>query len=150
MPYLPSSFPQKPFSLLLFFSLMLQCVAFSRHAGLRASSRLVASSSLSSSSSTPPPASSAFLLEYNYVEGILDKRAPHRAGHLALLTDLKEKGLLKAAGAYDPPTGATFIFLSPLDTVQTFVANVAKLADIILLFINHVFICMICNYRIHT
>lgn len=73
---------------------------------------------LSSTSASP---SSAFLLTYGYVEGILEKRAPHRSGHIALLTELQNKGQLKAAGAFNPATGAAFIFTAPRDVVQTFV-----------------------------
>ena len=59
---------------------------------------------LFSSSSPDPTPTNAFLLTYRYVEGILSKRTPHRASHLALLNDLKDKGLLKAAG------GGEFIY----------------------------------------
>jgi len=51
-----------------------------------------------------------FLLQYEYVEGMLEKRAPHRPEHLELAHSYANKGELLIAGAYDPPTGATFIF----------------------------------------
>lgn len=74
------------------------------------------------SSSAGTPSSPAWLLTYGYVEGILEKRAPHRAAHLQLLTDLQSKGLLKAAGAFNPPTGAAFLFKAPRSEVEGFVA----------------------------
>lgn len=50
-------------------------------------------------------------LTYDYVEGMLDKRAPHRDGHLALAREWLEDGRLVWAGALgDPPHGAFFAF----------------------------------------
>jgi uncharacterized protein YciI len=51
-----------------------------------------------------------WLLDYKYVEGILEKRAPYREGHLKLIKEMNEKGQCVAAGPFDPPTGAQFIF----------------------------------------
>ena len=65
-----------------------------------------------------------YLLYYKYVEGILEKRAPHRPGHLALATELFNKGLLTHAGAHGDATGACFVFDCPDEsTVQGFVDN---------------------------
>jgi uncharacterized protein YciI len=79
------------------------------------------SATLESPPTGTPIASTSFILNYEYVEGILEKRAPHRSGHIALLTELHSKGLMKAAGAFSPPTGASFIFTSPKTIVEEFV-----------------------------
>lgn len=51
------------------------------------------------------------LLRYDYVEGIVDKRAPHRDGHLALIERWRADGRLVLAGAVgDPPHGALIAF----------------------------------------
>jgi uncharacterized protein YciI len=52
-----------------------------------------------------------FVLTYDYVPDVLEKRTPHRAGHLALLQELHAAGKLLSAGAFDPPSdGALFVF----------------------------------------
>lgn len=64
------------------------------------------------STSAPPAApvpNRCVVLRYTYVEGILEKRAPHRAGHLALWKALVEKGQLLLGGALDPPSAAYFM-----------------------------------------
>lgn len=50
-------------------------------------------------------------LVYEYVPDILERRAPHREAHLAVLRDLHERGALLLAGATgDPVSGALFVF----------------------------------------
>ena len=52
-----------------------------------------------------------FLLHYDYVEDIVERRAPHRAAHLALVGGLKAEGRVVMGGAVgDPPTGALIVF----------------------------------------
>mmetsp|Transcript_13796 Transcript_13796/g.25861 ORF Transcript_13796/g.25861 Transcript_13796/m.25861 type:complete len:114 (+) Transcript_13796:89-430(+) len=50
--------------------------------------------------------SKCLLLQYEYVEGILEKRAPHRAGHIALWKRLADAGQVLLGGALDPPEAA--------------------------------------------
>ncbi len=51
------------------------------------------------------------LLRYDYVPDILDRREPHREGHLAHLRRWKDEGQLVMAGPLgDPPHGAAFVF----------------------------------------
>ncbi len=51
----------------------------------------------------------AALIEY--VDGIVEKRAPHRPAHLAWLESLHAQGSLVMAGAYaDPTLGALFVY----------------------------------------
>ena len=53
------------------------------------------------------------LLFYDYVEDVLEKRAPHREAHLALIDEWKSDGRVLMAGAVgDPPHGAVFVFAS--------------------------------------
>jgi uncharacterized protein len=50
-------------------------------------------------------------LEYTYVPDVLERRAPHREAHLALLRRLHEEGTLVMAGATgDPVAGALIVF----------------------------------------
>mmetsp|Transcript_36620 Transcript_36620/g.91319 ORF Transcript_36620/g.91319 Transcript_36620/m.91319 type:complete len:143 (+) Transcript_36620:36-464(+) len=50
------------------------------------------------------------LMDYGYVEGMLVKRAPHRAAHLAHWQPEFESGAIRLAGAYSPAEDALFIF----------------------------------------
>lgn len=52
-----------------------------------------------------------YLLFYDYIEGIVEKRAPLREGHLGLANRYLERGDLLLAGAFtDPVDGALFVF----------------------------------------
>ena len=61
-------------------------------------------------STIPPAPPSAWILTYNYVEGILEKRAPYREAHLKLANDLVKEGKMLCAGPYADSSGAMFIF----------------------------------------
>lgn len=51
------------------------------------------------------------VLFYEYVEGMLEKRGPHRDRHLALIEQWTASGRLVLAGAFgDPPQGALLAF----------------------------------------
>lgn len=51
------------------------------------------------------------VLEYTYVADVLERRAPHREAHLALLRRLHDEGALVMAGATgDPVSGALLVF----------------------------------------
>jgi hypothetical protein len=66
------------------------------------------------------------LLHYDYVENILDKRAPHRDAHLAHIAEWKDRGLLTLAGAVgDPPSGALFVFSAHAEVhdIETFAGD---------------------------
>jgi uncharacterized protein YciI len=66
------------------------------------------------------------LLHYEYVEGILDKRGPHREAHLAHIAQWKENGSLVMAGAVgDPPIGGLFVFAASTDLrdIETFASD---------------------------
>jgi uncharacterized protein YciI len=52
-----------------------------------------------------------YVLLYDYVENIVERRAPFRAQHLALANGLVEQGELVLGGALaDPPDGAVIVF----------------------------------------
>ena len=52
-----------------------------------------------------------FVLHYDYVEDIVERRAPHRAEHLAYAGRFRDEGRIVMAGAVgDPPHGALFVF----------------------------------------
>lgn len=52
-----------------------------------------------------------FVLFYEYVDDIVDKRAPHRDAHLARINQWRDDGKLLLAGAMGkPPHGAALVF----------------------------------------
>ncbi len=52
-----------------------------------------------------------YALFYDYVEDVVERRAPLRADHLALIGQYKEDGKVVAGGALGkPPTGALIVF----------------------------------------
>jgi uncharacterized protein YciI len=64
------------------------------------------------------------ILFYEYVEGILEKRQPHREAHLALARSWVAEGRLLLGGAFtEPADGAALVFQveSPAE-VEAFVA----------------------------
>lgn len=65
------------------------------------------------------------ILFYDYVEDIVERRAPHRSAHLEYISAYKTDGRVVAGGALgDPPTGAAIVFASDdEDMVRDFVAG---------------------------
>jgi hypothetical protein len=52
-----------------------------------------------------------FTLFYDYVDGMLDRRAPHRESHLDHLRAWRADGRIVQGGALgDPPTGGLIVF----------------------------------------
>lgn len=66
-----------------------------------------------------------FLLLYDYVPDILERRGPHRSEHLRLAWEANEQGTLVLAGALaDPVDGAVFIFDCEVESqVREFALN---------------------------
>ena len=66
-----------------------------------------------------------FLLHYDYVENIVERRAPHRAAHLSYARRWKDEGRIVLAGAVgDPPRGALFVFrVDGPEAVEAFAAD---------------------------
>jgi uncharacterized protein YciI len=51
------------------------------------------------------------VLFYDYVENVVERRAPYRDDHLAWAREWKDDGRIVMAGALgDPPHGALFVF----------------------------------------
>jgi hypothetical protein len=51
------------------------------------------------------------VLFYDYVDGIVERRAAHRDAHLAWINEWRDDGKLLLAGAIGkPPHGAAFVF----------------------------------------
>ena len=63
------------------------------------------------------------VLTYDYVENIVERRAPHREAHLEHAGAWRDKGAIVMAGALgDPPHGALFVMrVSGTDEVRAFV-----------------------------
>ncbi len=64
-----------------------------------------------------------FILFYDYVENILEKRIPHREAHLALATEYANRGEIILGGALaNPADGAVIVFkLEDKTLVEAFV-----------------------------
>ncbi|HYB27626.1 MAG TPA: YciI family protein [Solirubrobacteraceae bacterium] len=61
-----------------------------------------------------------YVLFYDYVGDILERRAPHRDAHLAALRAGQEDGRILLAGPLsDPPRGAAIVF-SDRDAAEAF------------------------------
>jgi uncharacterized protein YciI len=66
-----------------------------------------------------------FILAYDYVPDVLERRTPFRADHLAYAREHHAAGRLLLAGAFDPPKdGALFVFKAESAAeVEAFVAG---------------------------
>jgi uncharacterized protein len=65
------------------------------------------------------------LLFYDYVNDIVERRAPFREAHLTLAREVHEQGTLRMAGALtEPVDGAVFVFTTDdRSVVEGFVAR---------------------------
>lgn len=65
------------------------------------------------------------LLFYDYVDNIVERRAPFRQEHLALAGEMHEQGVLLMAGALtEPVDGAVLVFTTAdRSVVENFVAR---------------------------
>jgi uncharacterized protein YciI len=62
------------------------------------------------------------LLVYDYVDDILERRAPHREAHLALIERWKNDGRIVIAGAIgDPPHGGLLAIRGDAAVAEEFV-----------------------------
>lgn len=65
----------------------------------------------------------AHLLIYDYVDGMLERRAPVREAHLAHVKAQRDAGRISVAGPFDPPSGALLVFEdSDRAEIEAFVA----------------------------
>jgi uncharacterized protein len=61
-----------------------------------------------------------YILLYEYVEDILERRVPHREEHLAAIRAGQDDGRILMAGPLgDPPHGGAIVFADP-DTAEAF------------------------------
>ena len=66
-----------------------------------------------------------YILFYDYVDDMLERRAPHRDAHLAHVQSQRDAGHIVMAGPLgDPPTGAAIVFrgVGP-DSIEGFVSD---------------------------
>jgi uncharacterized protein YciI len=65
-----------------------------------------------------------FILFYDYVPNVVERRAPFRTAHLELYREWREQGRLVMGGAIgDPPHGAAIVFdVDSAEDVEQFVA----------------------------
>jgi len=63
-----------------------------------------------------------YLLEYKYVDNMVERRTPYRTGHIALAERYISEKLIVAGGAFVPKVdGAMFIFKSTRNILEAFV-----------------------------
>lgn len=99
--------------------------AFTRTSNLPLRRSFVATSLASQASASAPPPTQ-YLLTYDYVADVLEKRGPYREEHLQLAKDLIAQGKCSAGGPISPlqegatPTGALFVF-TDLEAAKSFV-----------------------------
>lgn len=78
-------------------------------------------------SSTTALSATQYLLHYDYIPEVLEKRGPHREAHLGLAKKLIEEGRCLSGGPtgaqdMDVPTGALFIF-TDFDAAEEMIAG---------------------------
>lgn len=78
-------------------------------------------------SSTTSLAATQYLLRYEYIPDVLEKRGPYREGHVALAKEMIAAGKCLSGGptgevGMEIPTGALFIF-TDADAAKEYVAN---------------------------
>ena len=77
-------------------------------------------------SSTTALSATQYLLHYDYIPEVLEKRGPYREAHLGLAKKLIEEGRCLSGGPTGPnettPTGALFIF-TDYEAAEQMVAN---------------------------
>ena len=65
-----------------------------------------------------------YLLEYKYVDNMIERRTPYRAGHIAQAELYISKEMIVAGGAFMPKVdGAMFIFKSTRSALEAFVKD---------------------------
>lgn len=79
------------------------------------------------STTTSLAASTQYLLKYDYIPDVLEKRGPYREGHLGLAQQLIDEGRCLIGGPTGPvgmevPTGALFLF-TDVEAAQQFVKD---------------------------
>ena len=92
-----------------------------------ASSQVTRHSARRAFTSTTAVSATQFLLNYDYIPEVLEKRGPYREGHLKIATDFIAEGRCLSGGPTGPPdmegpTGALFIF-TDLGAAKAMVAN---------------------------
>ena len=67
-------------------------------------------SHMSSSSAAPPAVKTLAVLSYTYTDGMLEKRAPHRQGHLDHAKKAVDDGHMLLGGAFGDVSGGVLLF----------------------------------------
>ncbi|KAL7460579.1 hypothetical protein ACHAXS_001024 [Conticribra weissflogii] len=91
---------------------------------LQLNSKRIGSHSTTRLLSSPP---TRYLLSYEYIPDVLEKRVPYREGHLGLANDMIEKGTCISGGPMlspgeGVPKGALFVFTTK-EAAEKFVAE---------------------------
>eukprot|EP00545_Synedropsis_sp_CCMP1620_P014781 CAMPEP_0119015458 /NCGR_PEP_ID=MMETSP1176-20130426/11057_1 /TAXON_ID=265551 /ORGANISM="Synedropsis recta cf, Strain CCMP1620" /LENGTH=125 /DNA_ID=CAMNT_0006968753 /DNA_START=106 /DNA_END=483 /DNA_ORIENTATION=+ len=87
----------------------------------------MASTSRHYASTTTSLSATQYLLRYEYIPDVLEKRGPFREGHVSLAKEMVAAGKCLSGGPSGPlgmeiPTGALFIF-TDADAAKEYVAN---------------------------
>lgn len=60
---------------------------------------------------------------YTFVEGMLTKRVPHRAAHLAYVDKFEKDGRLVAGGAWEDGSGGMIVLRTGADDAHSFIRD---------------------------
>ena len=74
-------------------------------------------------SAAPPSLTKRYALLYDYCDDVLEKRAPHRAGHVGLIREMHAAGEVFAGGAFDNPVDGAIIVFNTQEAAERFLAN---------------------------
>lgn len=64
-----------------------------------------------------------YLLTYNYVPDMINKRAPHREAHIAYAKAFESKGLLLGGALQNPVDSGVLLFDSDENSVKVYAEN---------------------------
>ena len=62
-------------------------------------------------------------LFYDYVDGVEEKRAPHRADHISLVGDYVGRGEISSGGAFAGPVDGALIIFASREAAEAFAAE---------------------------
>ncbi|CAM9408960.1 unnamed protein product [Choristocarpus tenellus] len=80
----------------------------------------ISSRSLSAQDNSPAKIAA---LVYSFVDGMLEKRTPHRSEHLDLLNKMTNDGTCLMGGAFADPCDGSVVFFSSRDKAQEFLES---------------------------
>lgn len=85
--------------------------------------KLTPQASVRALASAPPRMVSRYVLFYDYTADVLEKRDPHRAGHLGLLKEMSAEGRILFGGAFSEPVDGAMVVFTDREAAEEFKAR---------------------------